>query len=165
MSELARTSRTVETLITHVKNRFGANDVLRNVVCLDGLQNAELNGKPPQCTFVVGSTQVVVANLCNVPGAFATLLETLNVHIWGLKTNGDFGQDARLAAIELAKDILAVAHDQYGANITGGTIEPARDTHVVKYGEYLVMQLTVKCPVFRADNSIAAPRGGGTVGV
>lgn len=165
MSRLARTSRTVETLITRVKDAFGADEVLLNVELLDGLQNAELNGAPPRVVFIVGNTQLVMANLCAVKDAFATLVETIECRIWGLEAEGDFDQNARIPAIELAKDIAAVAHAEYGANVSGGTIEPARETHVTKYGEYLVLTLSVKCPVYRVDNSVAVQTGGGTNGV
>jgi hypothetical protein len=165
MSELARTSRTVETLVTHVKDRFLANAVLRNVEILDGLQNEPLNGAPPRLVFIVGDSGLQFANLCNVKGAFATLLETVEVRAWGLVVGGDYGQDARLAAIELLKDVAVVAHDSYGANVTGGTIEPAKETHAVKYGEYLALTLTVKCPVYRVESSVPAHSAGGTNGV
>jgi hypothetical protein len=165
MSRLARTSRTVETLITRVKDRFGADEVLRNVEVLDGLQNAEAEGSPPRLVFIVGTSELVFANLCQQAGAFATLIETVEVRAWGLETDGDFGQNARIPAVELIKDVAACAHLEYAANITGGPIEPAKETHLVKYGEYLSLTLSVKCPVYHVDPSVPAMIAGGTNGV
>lgn len=165
MSRLARTSRTVETLITRVKDRFGADEVLRDVEILDGLQNEGQNGSPPRVALIVGNSELVFANLCNQKDAFATLIETLEVRAWGLEPEGDFGQNARIPAIELLKDVAAAISLEYGANASGGTVEPAKETYTTKYGEYLFMTVQLKCPVYHVDPSVPAHTAGGTIGV
>jgi hypothetical protein len=165
MSELARTSRTVETLITRIKNRFLDNPVLCKVTIVDGWQNAQLEGAPPRICLIVGDPTLVFANLCKAEKAFATIVEVLEVYAWGLESQGDFDQNARIPAIELIKDVAACAHLEYGANVTGGPIEQARETHVTKYGEYLLLKLSVQCPVYLVDPSVPAQVAGGTNGV
>lgn len=165
MSELAATSRTVETLITRTKDRFKDNAVLKSVQILDGWQQEAANGAPPRIVFIVGESEFVFANLCNEKGAFGTLIEKVEVRAWGLVEGGDYGQDARLAAIELLKDVAACASLEYGANVTGGPIVPESQTHVLKFGEYLSLTLSVKCPVFLKNTSVPAHTAGGTVGV
>jgi hypothetical protein len=165
MSRLARTSRTAETLITRTKDRFLADEALRDVTILTGLQDDGMNGAPPRLVFIVGKSELVFANLCNASGAFATLVEPVEIRAWGLEPDGDYDQNARIPAIELLKDVAACAHLEYGANVAGGPIEAADETQVLKYGEYLSLTLSVKCPVYHVDPSTPTIVAGGTIGV
>lgn len=163
--QIGKTAHTIEDLITCVKARFAANATLRNVTVLDGHQNLQLEGAANRVVFVVGNGEIRFGAIRNEPGSFGTFTDVVNAHIWSAETGKDYGQDQCRAAKGIATEIAAAAYLEWGAMISGDAIDVAQNTHVLKYGETIVMTIRLKCPMYIVDQSVQRHHGGATTGV
>jgi hypothetical protein len=158
------TEHTIEDLITRIKDRFKADEVLRQIQILDGWQHLQLEGTPPRIVFIPADGEIAFGGM-RFDESFATFTDAVEAHIWGLETGKDYAQDACLAAKGIASEIAAAAYLDWGQYITGDAISISKETHVLKYGESLVMTIRLKCPMYHVTKKQALANGGAKPGV
>lgn len=162
--QIGFTEHTIEDLITRVKDRFIANEVLRSISIYDGWQDDQLSGSPPRIVFVPADGEIRFGGI-RADSAFGTYIDVVEAHVWGLQDGKDYGQDSHLSAKGIASEIAAAASLDWAQFLTGDAITISNNTHVLKYGEHLVMTIRLQCPMYHVKQTTAYAFGGAKPGV
>jgi hypothetical protein len=159
------TEWTIEDLFTRVKERFAVVESLRDVVILDGPQNLQAEGAPQRIVFVVGDGELRFGAHRGSNDEIGTLTDVCEAHIWGAEEGKDYGQDQCIAAKSIAVELATAAYLEYSGMISGDAISIAQNTHVLKYGEQIVLTIRLKCPIKKVTGKTKLPVGGATTRV
>lgn len=162
--QIAYTEHTIEDLITRIKDRFLSNAILRQIDVYDGAQNLQLEGAPLRVVFVQADGEIRFGAI-RCDGSFGTYIDTVEAHIWGVEPSKDYGQDACLSAKGIASEIAGAASLDWGQFISGDAIAISQETHVLKYGENMIMTIRLQCPMYHVDTTTKAAYGGAKPGV
>jgi hypothetical protein len=158
------TEHTIEDLITRVRQRFIDDTELRKITILDGWQDNQAEGSSQRIVFIPADGEITLGGI-RCDGSFGTYTDVVEAHIWGLEDGKDYGQDSHLAAKGIASEIAAAVSLDWGQFLTGDAITVSKETHVLKYGEHLVMTIRLQCPMYHVNKKTAPAFGGAKVGV
>lgn len=145
----------IEDLWVRVKERFAADDVLRAVTIEEGHQYlAPDMGKPPKIVLVQDDPELLFGSIRGSSNELGTLTDACRAHVWGFNPGRDYrGPDQFLAAKALALEFCTAAYLSFSGMVSGGTINVASTTQILKYGESCIVSIRLRCPIEKAAGS------------
>jgi hypothetical protein len=150
--------RSIEDLWVSVRERFASDPVLKGVEFRCGHQYLEEWEGVNRVVFVQDDPEISPAALRQ--GEIGSMTDACRAHVWAVDLGKDYGADQGIAAKSLAVDLYAAAYLSYSGMVTGGLVEVAASTHVLKYGEKFVMRFRLKCPIEAVTGERALHIGG-----
>lgn len=153
---IGQAPHSIEDLWVAVRERFTTDSVLQSIVIKFGHQFLKENRGNARVVFVQDASEFTFGAVRGGNGEIGTLVDTCKAHIWAVTPTKDYSIDQAIAAKALALEVCTAAYLSYSGMVEGGTIDVSTETHVLKYGEQLVVSIRLKCPIEKVTPEIRA---------
>lgn len=159
---IGETHYTIEDLWIAIKERFRLDPVLAAIEFYEGHQHLNLELTTARVVFVQAQAEIAFGAAWASAGGIGMLTDACEAHIWAVAETPaeDYRQDQVIPAKAIAIEMMTAASLSYSGHVQGGTIDVASDTHVLKYGEMLVLSIKLLCPIYKVKTSTALHVGG-----